>query len=139
MNRRHFIALSTAMMAVPTALMAMGGAHETADYTPGLIKEKLAAGETVLVDYSAEWCGTCKRQERVIDQLRADNPDFDKNISFVRVDWDTYRSHEVTTSRNIPRRSTLLILRGDEELGRIVAGTGTDEIKALLELGLVTS
>jgi len=109
------------------------------EYAPGLIKEKLAAGETVLVDYSATWCGTCKRQKKVLSELRTDNPEFDKNISFVIVDWDTYSSHEVTTSRKIPRRSTLVLLQGEEELGRIVAGTGSDQIKELLELALVES
>jgi len=104
------------------------------DYTPGLIQQKLAAGETVFVDFAADWCSTCKRQERVISELRANNPEFDQKISFVRVDWDDYGSHEVSTSRNIPRRSTLILLKGDQELGRIVAGTSADEIKALLEL-----
>ena len=41
-----------------------------------------------------------------------------------------------TKSRNVPRRSTLILLRGEEELGRIVAGTNSDKIQALLELGL---
>jgi len=109
---------------------------DTIEYTPGLIQEKLAAGETVFVDYSAPWCGTCRRQERVVDELRANNPDYDKAISFIKVDWDTYKSHEVSKSRDIPRRSTLLLLKGDSELGRIVAGTGKNEIQALMDLGL---
>ncbi len=71
-----------------------------------------------------------------MQELRAANPEFDKQISFVRVDWDDYGTHEVTTSRNIVRRSTLLMLRGDEELGRLVAVVDTNEIKALLEMGL---
>jgi len=136
MNRRFFL----------IGIAALLGAHQlafagenTIDYSPGLIEEKLAAGETVFVDYSASWCGTCKRKERIIDELRANNPEFDKNISFVRVDWDTYASHEVSVFRNIPRRSTLILLRGEDELGRIVAGTNTGEIEALLKLGLADS
>jgi len=136
MNRLFFIAGAASLLAAPKLLLAGAG---SVDYTPGLIKDKLAAGETVFVDYAADWCSTCKRQERIIDELRASNPEFDKNISFVRVDWDEFGSHEVSTSRKVPRRSTLILLKGDEELGRIVAGTGTDEIKALLEMGLVTS
>ena len=131
MNRRFFIAATAALVAAPKVLLAAEGMTE---YTPGLIQEKLSAGETVLVDYSATWCSTCKRQERVINELRASNPEFDENISFVKVDWDTYSGHEVTTSRKIPRRSTLILLKGEEELGRIVAGTSSDQIKALLEL-----
>jgi thioredoxin 1 len=37
---------------------------------------------------------------------------------------------------NIPRRSTLVVLKGNKELGRIVAGTAKDDIKALMDLAL---
>ena len=105
-------------------------------FTPGMIKEDLAAGRTVLVDYKAKWCGTCASQTRVMAKLRAANPEYDKNIFFIDVDWDDYKNHEVTTSRNVPRRSTLILLKGDKELGRIVAGTSEKEIKALLDKAL---
>ena len=65
-----------------------------------------------------------------------ENPNYKNAMSFVRVDWDDYKKHDVTTSRKIPRRSTLLLLRADEELGRIVAGTATQDIKALMDKAL---
>ncbi len=136
MNRRYFLAATAAAISAPMTLLA---SSEFEEYTPGLIQEKLAAGDTVLVDYAASWCSTCKRQERVIGELRAANPSFNKRISFVRVDWDTFARHEVTTSRKIPRRSTLILLKGEDELGRIVAGTNRDDINALLELAPPTS
>ncbi|MEM7731719.1 MAG: thioredoxin family protein [Pseudomonadota bacterium] len=132
MKRRTFIAAGLAMAAIPLKARAAG----FVDYMPGLIDEKLAAGQTVFVDYGANWCITCARQERVINALREADPAYDVAMSFVKVDWDTYRSADVTVSRNIPRRSTLLVLRGEEELGRIVAGTGESQIKALMDLGL---
>lgn len=139
MNRRQFIS-STAGAAIaisaPTLLKAADS--DTLDYEPGLIEEKLAAGDTVFVDYAADWCGTCNRQERVISELRGANPSLDENITFIRVDWDVYGSADVATTRNVPRRSTLLLLKGDDELGRIVAGTSKEQIKSLLELGLPT-
>ena len=130
MLRRSFLALAFALGAVP----ALAG--EMLTYTPGLIKSALADGKTVFVDYAADWCSTCARQERVIAALRAENPQYDRAMIFVRVNWDDYRGHAVSTSRNIPRRSTLILLRGDEELGRLVAGTGTNAIKALMDQGL---
>ncbi|MEL6964376.1 MAG: thioredoxin family protein, partial [Pseudomonadota bacterium] len=131
MNRRHVLALTTAAV-IGLALPASVKASDTVDYTPGLIQDALADGKTVFVDFAADWCSTCARQERVINELRAENPAYDEHILFVRVDWDDFGREDVSTSRNIPRRSTLLVLRGDDELGRIVAGTGTDEIRALL-------
>ena len=132
MNHRTFLASATALVALPAAARAA----QFVDYEPGLIQSALAEGRTVFVDFAADWCSTCKRQERVINALRADNPSYDQAMTFVRVDWDTYRSHDVTKSRGIPRRSTLLVLRGDQELGRLIAGTSESQIKALMDLGL---
>lgn len=133
MNRRHFLITTTALVALPMAAFA---AEEWIEYKPGVIQSLLDEGKTVMVDYSAVWCSTCKAQERVMDDLRAFNPAYDEAIVFVRVDWDDYGRHAVTTSRKVPRRSTLLVLRGSEELGRIVAGTRVADIEALMNLGL---
>ena len=124
------------MIASLTLLPSLVFAGTDLMYSPGLIKQKLAEGKTVFVDYAATWCSTCKRQERLVGQLRERNPAYDENIVFVRVDWDVYSLHEVTSSRNVPRRSTLLMLRGEEELGRIVSGTNINDIKELLDKGL---
>jgi len=132
LKRRSFIALSASIAVLPHAAFAEG----FVDYRPGLIQSELAAGKTLLVDYSATWCSTCARQERVIEALRGQNAAYDEALSFIKVDWDTYRSHAVTKSRGIPRRSTLLILRGEDELGRIVAGTRESDIQALMDLAL---
>ncbi|MEO0748682.1 MAG: thioredoxin family protein [Pseudomonadota bacterium] len=132
MKRRTFIAASLSATLLPLPALAV----EFVDYTPGLIDAALAEGRTVFVDYGAVWCTTCKRQERVINALRAADPAYDAAMMFVKVDWDTYKSADVTVARNIPRRSTLLVLRGENELGRIVAGTSESQIKELMDKGL---
>lgn len=132
MDRRTFLITVAAAGAFPLVLQAA----DFIDYAPGVIDAALADGKTVLVDYSAVWCGTCKRQGRVINALRAADPQYDEKLTFVKVDWDTYKNHEVTVFRNIPRRSTLIVLRGEEELGRVVAGTSESQIKALMDTGL---
>ncbi len=132
MKQRFFLfALLAFVLAAPVAQ-----AGETMDYTPGAIQKALAEGKTVFVDYAASWCSTCAAQERTIKSLRSENPAYDKAITFFRVDWDAFKNADVTTSRNIPRRSTLLVLKGDKELGRIVAGTSKSAIKDLLDKGL---
>lgn len=135
MKRRNFLISATAMTALlATGARASGNMVDFDDSDP--ITAALAEGKTVFVDYAADWCSTCAAQSRVIAGLRADNPAYDESIVFVRVDWDDYSNAPVTTTRNIPRRSTLLVLKGDQELGRIVAGTGTAEIKGLLDTAL---
>ena len=132
MKKRTFIGAIAAVALAPLGAIAEG----FTDYTPGIIQAALDEGKTVFVDYSATWCGTCKRQGRVIADLRAQNPAYDAAMTFVKVDWDTYKDHDVTLFHSIPRRSTLIVLRGDDELGRNVAGTAKADIKALMDLGL---
>ncbi len=66
MNLFGKFALAVAL-SLPMAAQAAG----FVEYKPGLIEAALEDGKTVFVDYSATWCGTCKRQERVINALRA--------------------------------------------------------------------
>jgi thioredoxin 1 len=136
MDRRTFLLGVASAAFVP--LSAVAG-ESFVNYSPGVIENALSQGKTVLVDYWASWCSTCRRQGRVMDELRAQNPAYNANIVFIRVDWDQYKQAEVTTSRAIPRRSTLVLLRGNKELGRIVAGTRRRDIKALLDKGLQPS
>ena len=131
MDRRTFIATASATALLPAAANAIG-----LEYTPGLVKERLAAGETVFIDFAAHWCTTCRAQERVIGQLLGENPAYEENITFVRVDWDQYGRGELATELNIPRRSTLVVLKGDEELGRLVARTSRGDIQGLLDTAL---
>lgn len=132
MERRAFLALSAAATLVPMA----GHAAETLNYTPGLVKERLAAGETVFVDFKADWCTTCRAQERVIGALRAENADYDTAITFINVDWDEFGRGTLAQELNIPRRSTLVVMKGDAELGRVVARTSRGDIQALMDLAL---
>ncbi|WP_243613618.1 thioredoxin family protein [Shimia aestuarii] len=131
MKRRDFLALSAATLALPRTALASATA-----YTPGLVDERLAAGETVFLDFKASWCGTCKAQEKVINALKAEDPAYEANITFINVDWDDYAKDDLTRRLQIPRRSTLVVLRGDEELGRVVAETSRDGIKALMDTAL---
>ena len=131
MHRRTFLILTAATPFVASMAHAAG-----TPYTPDLLAAELAAGNTVFLDFKASWCPTCKAQGRAIDALRAENPAYDQAITFIDADWDEWGESAIVTQLNIPRRSTLVVLKGDRELGRIVAGTAKDDIKALMDLAL---
>ena len=134
MRRREFILIGAASLVVPGAVWA-----GTTTYRPGLAREELAAGETVFLDFTATWCSTCAAQSRVIEALKAENAAYEQNVSFIEVDWDIYGNRELSRSLNIPRRSTLVVLKGDQELGRTVAGTSRKVIKQLMDIALTAA
>lgn len=131
MKRRDFLILSAAAAVLPMAAQAA-----FIDYTPALLADRLAKGETVFLDFSASWCSTCAAQERVINALKSANPAYAQQITFIKADWDQWGSSDIVKTMKIPRRSTLVVLKGDKELGRIVAGTAQADIKALMDTAL---
>jgi thiol-disulfide isomerase/thioredoxin len=135
MQRRDFLALSASLTLLPFATRA--GAATL--YTPGSAEAAMDAGKVVLLDFWASWCSTCAAQERVLAALKAENPAYEANIAFFIVDWDEHGKGELSRALNIPRRSTLVALKGREEIGRIVAGTARAEIKALLDAALAVA
>ena len=134
MHRRSFLALTAASVTLPLAARA-----DILDYTPGLVQERLAAGETVFLDFTATWCSTCRSQGRTIRALKDANPAYAQSVTFIDVDWDEYGRSELAQSLQIPRRSTLVVLKGDQELGRLVAQTGQSQIKALMDTALTAA
>ena len=134
MQRRHFVTLTAAALALPRAALAA-----PLEYAPGLVKNRLAAGQTLFLDFKASWCSTCAAQERVLDALKAENPAYEKSITFINIDWDQHGKSDLARMLQIPRRSTLVVLKGERELGRIVAQTGKAQIKALMDTALAAA
>lgn len=131
MNRRTLLAaMAAAALALPGSPALAG---ETLPYSEGLVEDLLAEGRTVFVSFGADWCSTCRVQERIIDRYRAATPEIEELVTFVHVDWDTQSSSDVVIWYDIPRRSTLLALHGDDEIGRIIADTRPSSINGLLE------
>lgn len=58
------------------------------------------------------------------------------DIPILRADWDTYRKSSVTKDLNVPRRSTLVMFSGGEEVARVVAQTNKDVIENLFKAAI---
>jgi thiol-disulfide isomerase/thioredoxin len=135
MKRRTLLLTAPAVLLVPTIALA----SERVFYAPGRAEEAMDQGKTVFLDFWTNWCSTCAAQERVIADLRASDPAYDAAITFITVDWDEYSNAQIAVDLRIPRRSTLVALKGREEIGRIVAGTSQEDIKALMDAALMAA
>lgn len=131
-NRRQMMALL-----VGTSALALTGiparALEVIDYTGPELDTLAASGQPYLVNFFATWCSTCAAQQRVLDDLTGESEAY-RAIPILRVDWDTYGNGDLARSMEIPRRSTLVMMRGTTELGRLVADTRRNAIAGLLDL-----
>ncbi len=98
MNRRDFLLLTAAATLAP----ALSRAAPLA-YAPGLVEQRLAAGETLFLDFTASWCTTCAAQARVLAALKAENPAYEAAVTFIDVDWDLYARDPPTLAPALSR------------------------------------
>lgn len=136
MDRRTFVATSAAALALPRVADALTGREAS----PEDVLLALGQGETLFLDFYASWCTTCRAQERAVNALKAENPSYEEAMTFLSVDWDKHSGSELAKALNIPRRSTLVVIRMQPDqtflMERVVAETSRASIKALLDKGL---
>ena len=92
-----------------------------------------AAGHPILVDISATWCPTCRRQGEVIGNI-LDRGEF-ADLVILKLDWDDQR--QIAHGFGARRQSTLVVYRGADEVGRAIAITGERDIQSLLSQAYV--
>jgi thioredoxin 1 len=128
MKRRDFMILTAAATLVAPMARAAGVA-----YAPDAVAAELAAGRTVVLNFTASWCSSCQSQGRTITALRGENPAYDAAIAFFDVDWDTYGDTELATQYGVTSRGALVILRGDAVIAQTFTHSTEDQLRALLD------
>lgn len=86
-------------------------------------------GAVIMVDIFATWCPTCARQQEVIADYRANNPD--KVFHILEVDFDSQK--EWVRHFRAPRQSTILLYAGEEQFWYSVAETRPEVIAAEID------
>ena len=90
------------------------------------------AGQPVLVAVHADWCGTCRVQDRVLGDLLGSNKY--TAIKVLRVDYDQQRA--AVQSFGVRYQSTLIVFKSGKEVARSVAETDPALIAELLNRAL---
>ena len=129
MNRRTFLALTTTLPFVAR----MAWAADAAPYSPEAVQAELAAGKTVVLDFSASWCPSCQAQGRSISALRDENPGYAERLAFFVVDWDTYKDTDLAKQYGITRRGALVLLKGDQVGAKTDTHSTKDALKAMFD------
>jgi thioredoxin 1 len=98
-------------------------------YEPDAFAAAQAAGKPILVDVTAPWCPTCRKQKPIIAAIEAD-PAFAGLLVF-HVDYDTDR--DALWDFKAQRQATLIVFKGKEEKGRSISETDADKIRAMVK------
>jgi len=89
-----------------------------------------AAGKAILIDVTAPWCPTCRKQKPLIQAIEKEKP----NLVVYEVDFDTAK--ETLRRFRVQTQSTLIVFKGKDEVGRSTGDTDPARIRALVAKGL---
>jgi thioredoxin 1 len=130
-SRRRVAAVALLFASALLASLAPAVAAEQ-NFTPQAFDAAQKAGKSIIVHVYAPWCPTCRAQEPTVRRVEAD-PKFADVVMF-RVDFDSQKSALRTLKTN--RQSTIIVFKGDKEVGRSVGVTDPAAISALLAKSL---
>ena len=97
-------------------------------YSDTLRQQLVESNRGYLLEFSADWCPTCKYQRQLISKLLAE-PEFATSL-VVEADYDTADS--LKEEFKIRRQGTIIALQGGREITREVLARDEDALRALL-------
>ncbi|TJZ62100.1 thioredoxin family protein [Sphingobacterium olei] len=88
------------------------------------LQEAVSSGDTVMVQYSASWCGNCRIMKPKFKKLATEN----EQISFIIVDAEKFpESRKLANVNNLPTFAAF-------KNGQLVNQVQTNKIEGLIDL-----
>jgi len=117
--------------AVLLGLASLAQALEVKPYSAQLLAAAEQAGRPVALHFRADWCPTCRAQDKVLQTLRGEKG---LDLTVLSVDYDTER--DLKRRFGVQYQSTLVVLKGRNEAARLVGDVDIADIRKALQAAL---
>lgn len=124
--RRLFLSLSLMLLG-----MASAQALDIQPYSAAALSAAQQAGKPVALHFHADWCPTCRAQEKVFNSFKSDAS---LAVTLLVADYDEER--ELKRQLGVRAQSTLIVYRGAKETARLAGDTKADALRAALQSAL---
>ena len=119
-----FSVLGMALLALAPAAFAL----DIQPYSADRLAQLQTAGKPVAVHFHAEWCGTCKTQEKALQAIKAEGSV--PQVTLLVADYD--KEKDLRRKMKVAAQSTLVVFKGGNEVARVGGETATEKLKAAL-------
>jgi thioredoxin 1 len=113
------------------AAAAMAHALDIKPYSAQSLAAAQKADQPVAIHFRADWCPTCRAQDKVLQSLKSD-PGL--NLTVLSANYDTEKA--LMRQFKVRDRSTLVVLHGTHERARVVGDTTAAGIRTALKAAL---
>lgn len=103
-------------------------ALEIKPYSSESLTQLQTTGKPVAVHFHADWCSTCRVQERVLKELQGD-PELE-GVTLLVANYDEERG--LRQAMNVRAQSVIVVFRGEDETARLGGQTRRDDIRSAL-------
>jgi thioredoxin-like negative regulator of GroEL len=103
-------------------------AFARSSFSDAAFKSAAKSGQPVLIEFHADWCPTCRAQEKVVNALVGSTY---SNVLVLRVLFDSQK--DLLKRFDVRRQSTLILFKDGVEVGRAVGVTSSSGIAGLLK------
>lgn len=111
-----------------SAMFNLALALDIQSYAPETLAAKQKAGESVSLHFHADWCPTCRAQEKVFNGWKGDAT---VPGTLLIVNFDKER--ELKRQLGVRTQSTVIAYKGGKETGRLAGDTDPKALRAVLD------
>jgi thioredoxin 1 len=121
------------VLATLALLLSFGSAQalNIQPYSPAALQAAQQAGQPVALHFHADWCPTCRAQEKVFQSFKGDAS---LPLTLLVVNYDKER--ELKRALKVRAQSTLLVYRGSQETRRSGGETDAAVLRDVLKSAL---
>ena len=122
--RTHKYLLAIFLLLNFTSVFAFGSMYSQSEFERNVEK-----GGVVLLHIHADWCSTCRAQDKILKSLM-DNNNY-PGLTIMEINFDTQK--DLLKKYNVRYQSTLVLFRANKELGSLTAKRNISAIRSLLD------
>jgi thioredoxin 1 len=117
------------LLSAMSTMLAPLPAFARSSFTDAAFESAAQSGRPVLIEFHADWCPTCRAQEKVVNALAVD-PAY-RNVIVLRVLFDSEKN--LLKRFGVRQQSTLIVFKDGKEMARAVGMTSPGDIADLLK------
>lgn len=117
--------------AVLAGAASLAQALEFKPYSAQALAAAERAGQPVALHFHADWCPTCRTQQKVLQSLK-DEKGLD--LTVLTANYDTEK--DLRRRFKVNAQSTLIVLKGQQEAARVIGETSVTGIRTALKSAL---
>ena len=110
--------------------LSANAVEKKTNFSIKIFEEAKESGKTIVINSYEDWCGTCSKQTKILDQAEKEFRDI------VFLSYEQSKNKNIAKELGIKFWTTIVIYKGSNEVARIVGQTNKKIIYSAIKKGV---